>query len=268
MLAARNIKYNVDGRQILDGCSITIEPRKFTAILGSNGAGKSTLLKVITKEAASYSGAVEINQQDAGRVSSKKLAQLRAVMPQHSDINFPFTIEQVIEIGRFMHHSKPEENARIMDEVISIAMLDDYRGRIYQTLSGGEKQRVQLARVMAQIWDESNSPRYLLLDEPTSDLDIRHQHAILNTSRELMSKNIGVLAVLHDLNLAAHYADNVVFMKNGTIVEHGPTEQVFTKENIEKTFDHPVELIREARTGKSVVMSLPKYLMSQNVKVK
>lgn len=266
MLKAKNISYRAGKKQILHDCSLDIIPGAFTAVIGPNGAGKSTLLKALSNELGKNSGQVKVNGVDTQQLKSRELSQIRAVMPQHTGINFPFTIEQVIEIGRFAHDTNPVENARIIEEVIQRSKLDSYRGRIYQTLSGGEKQRVQLARVMAQMWDKSPYPKYLLLDEPTSDLDLLHQHSLLGISRDLLERNMGVLAILHDLNLAAQYADYLIFMKEGRILEHGPTELVFTKDNIETTFDHPVELIKEPRTGRTVVISIPKHLEHQNQK--
>lgn len=260
MLQANNISYQIGSKSILRNCTIRLKPRTFTAIVGSNGAGKSTLLKAITNEVKLRDGSITVNGHSSSALDSKALSRIRAVMPQHTSINFPFSIEQIIEIGRFPHHTSPVENEEIIEKVIEKTRLQSYRGRTYQTLSGGEKQRVQLARIMAQVWDKSPHPKYLLLDEPTSDLDILHQHALLGTARELMSDNLGVLAVLHDLNLAAQYADYLVFMKNGEIVKQGETREVFTKENIETTFNHPVQMLEDPTTGQTIVVSIPNHM--------
>ena len=268
MLKANNISFRVGRHQILDNCSISIKPGMFTAIIGPNGAGKSTLLKAITNEIKVQEGNVELNGIDSKTLGSKELSKLRAVMPQHTSINFPFTIEQIIEIGRFPHATSPDENNMIMEKVIAKAQLQAYRGRTYQTLSGGERQRVQLARIMAQVWDKSAYPKYLLLDEPTSDLDILHQHGLLGSTKELLEENLGVLAILHDLNLAAQYADYLVFMKKGKIVKQGPTKEVFTKENIENTFNQPVHMLENSETGQIVVVPVPNYFQSGPTKEK
>lgn len=259
MLQVNNISYQIGSKGILRNCTLRLKPGTFTAIVGPNGAGKSTLLKAITNEVKPKYGSVEVNGLSSSKLDSKELSRIRAVMPQHTSINFPFSIEQIIEIGRFPHNTSPVENEEIIEKVIEKTKLQSYKGRTYQTLSGGEKQRVQLARIMAQVWDKSPHPKYLLLDEPTSDLDILHQHALLGTARELLNDNLGVLAILHDLNLAAQYADYLVFMKSGEIVMQGETHKVFTKENIEYTFNHPVQMLEDPNTGQKIVVSIPNH---------
>ena len=126
---------------------------------------------------------------------------------------------------------------------------------MYQDLSGGEKQRVQLARVLLQIWEKKPFPRYLLLDEPTSSLDIAQQHVVLNILKKLKDQNIGVLVIMHDLNLAAHYADRIALMKKGKIEGIGPVEKVFSEELLSKVFDHPIHIIKNTTTGQFLVSS-------------
>ena len=266
MLVARDISYGTGNREIIKNCSLSIRPGEFTAIVGPNGAGKSTLLKALINELPHSSGKITINDLETRRLKSKPLSRMRAVMPQHTNINFPFTVEQVVEIGRFPHDTNPAEDQHIINEVIGLTKLVPFKSRTYQTLSGGEKQRVQLARIIAQVWDKTSHPKYLLLDEPTSDLDIMHQHGLLSITRDLLNQNIGVLAVLHDLNLAAHYADHMVFMKHGEIIKQGATEEIFTKENIELTFEHPVQMLKEPENGKMVAVSVPNYLKHQTQK--
>lgn len=266
MLRSENISYQVGKKPILKSCSLTVNPGEFTAIVGPNGAGKSTLLKVLAKEAKAQQGNVSFNGCDIQQLDSEALSKIRAVMPQHSSISFPFSIEQIIEIGRFPHKTSKAENDNIIDAVIKHNKLDSYRGRLYQTLSGGEQQRVQLARIMAQVWDKSAYPKYLLLDEPTSDLDILHQHTLLSTAQHMCQQNMGVLAILHDLNLAAQYASHIVLMKAGKIYKQGLSEEVLTKENIEHVFDHPVELLKEPNTGRTVIISIPKSVRNETYK--
>lgn len=268
MLVSQNISYQVGKKTILRGCNLHVKPGTFTAIVGPNGAGKSTFLKILAKDATANSGEVNLNGQNINRLNSADLSKIRAVMPQHTNISFPYNIEQVIEVGRFPYKTSRRENDAVIDAVIKHNQLDGYRKRVYQTLSGGEQQRVQLARIMAQVWDKTTFPKYLLLDEPTSDLDIHHQHALLNTAKELCQKNMGIVAVLHDLNLAAQYADNIVLMKDGAIYKQGPCNQTLTKENIEEVFDHPVEVFLEPRTGKKVIISIPKAFTEETIKQK
>lgn len=267
MLVSQNISYRVGQKAILQNCSLSAQPGTFTAIVGPNGAGKSTLLKILAKEISGHEGEVNLNGQSISKLNSKDLSKIRAVMPQHTNISFPYSIEQVIEVGRYPYNSSKKENDEIIEEVIQHTRLEKYRNRIYQTLSGGEQQRVQLARIMAQIWDKSTYPKYLLLDEPTSDLDIHHQHTLLNTAKELCQQNMAVVAVLHDLNLAAQYADRIILMKSGSIFKQGEADDILTKENIEEVFEHPVEVFTEPKTKKKMIISIPKTF-TQEIKQK
>lgn len=256
MIDARNIGYQIGNKQLVRGCSTQIQPGKMTVIVGPNGAGKSTFLKCIAREYTHKEGHLTINGINVNDFSAKELSRVRAVMPQQTSLNFPFTVKQVIEIGCFAKQTSSVENNGIIKNVIRKLDLEAYEDRLYQTLSGGEKQRVQLARVMAQVYDHTDYAKYLLLDEPTSDLDIKHQHLLLSTTRNLLSENLGVLVILHDLNLAAQYADVLIFMKEGEIVVQGKTEDVFTREIIELTFNHPVRTIVDPVSKQRIVYSV------------
>jgi iron complex transport system ATP-binding protein len=258
MLSAENISCYAGNRAIVDQCSLHIRPGTFTAIVGPNGAGKTSLLKILAHENTRYRGCVKLNGVDVSGMKHRKLSQLRAVLPQHTTVNFPFTIEQIIQIGRYPHLSTTEENSRIVQEVVYRTGLNAFQGRNYHTLSGGEKQRVQMARVMAQVWDESSFPKYLLLDEPTSSLDLSQQHSLLSLAKEFCKRNIGVVAILHDLNLAAQYADEVLFMKQGKTTAQGLTQEIMTAQNIEKTFDHPVRVIFDDVDGYPIIYPVSK----------
>ena len=255
MIEAKNISYDIQGKYLIKNCSLKIEPGKLTAVVGPNGAGKSTLLKILTGETRGFDGIVLYNGEDNLKINSLCLSKLRAVLLQDTHVNFPFTVEQIIEIGRYSYQDTKSEKNKIINEVMMNNFLKPYSGRVYQTLSGGERQRVQLGRVMAQIWNKTDYAKYLLLDEPISGLDIFHQHALLDTARALLMKNIGVMAIIHDLNLAASYSDNMILMKEGEIVKCGITPDVFNEENIEMTFDCPVSMIKDLETGKNIVVS-------------
>lgn len=255
MFRLDNISHRIGKKAILAGCSLEIEPGKLTALVGPNGAGKSTLLKIAAQEIVGYTGSVQMQNKDVGSFTHRELSRLRAVLPQHTNVSFPFTAEQVIEIGRYPHLTTESENQRILNAVLAITHLTSFRRRVYQTLSGGEQQRVQLARVLAQTWDETLFPKYILLDEPTSSLDLAQQHNIMKLVRQALTRNIGVLAIIHDLNLAIQYADRLAFLKSGKIMAHGETEKVSKKEIIEETYDHPIELIVNS-TGRPVICAL------------
>lgn len=189
-----------------------------------------------------YEGKVEINAQNQQKFSHKELAHIRAVLPQSIHIQFPYTVFEIVQLGGFPLQLTRRQSASLACEMLQKVGMLDFCDRIYNTLSGGEKQRVQLARVMVQISHNLMPSKYLLLDEPTASLDIACQHQILQQAKNLCRENIGILAVLHDLNLAGQYANHVLLMKKGTEVAQGTVQKVFTKENIEFAYEHPILL--------------------------
>ena len=240
MLTANNISYSIGKKPILRNIDLTLEPGEFKAIVGPNGAGKSTLLKIITGENRSYKGEVQYHGKILNTFRINEISKVRAVLPQESQVSFPFTVREIVEMGRSTFRDKKSRLDQIVEEVMQNTGITHFRDRSYHSLSGGEKQKVQLTRVMAQIWESSDQSRFIFLDEPTASLDMARQHQILGLAKELCKKNIGILAVIHDLNLATQYADNLVFMKMGEVVCQGRVQEVMHKENIEKTFNHEV----------------------------
>ncbi len=245
MYQALNISLHVRDKSILDDVSLTLRPGVFTALVGPNGAGKSSILKVMTGEQKSSAGEVRVNGKSLGTYRPRELSMLRAVLPQHSTVQFAFSVGQIVALGRHAHWSTHEENESIIDEVMLITDVERFRDRNYMTLSGGERQRVQLARVLAQIWEETVHPRYLLLDEPTASLDIAQQQYVFALAKEVAVRNIGVLAVIHDLNHAAQFADELSFLKGGKLIASGSTPEIFTRSNIEETFECKVNVYHD-----------------------
>ena len=250
MLQAIDISKTIKDKKILKPCSLSVIPGEFTAVVGPNGAGKSTLLRILSGEDKASSGEVFLNNQPQNSYSSKSLSRLRAVLPQSTSINFPFTVEQVVEIGRYAHATSDQQNQQIIADILQRTGLTHFRERAYQTLSGGEQQRVQMARVLAQLWHggyhaQEARPRYLLLDEPTSSLDLAQQQKLLSLARDSCQEGVGVLAILHDLNLAMQYADRILFLKKGQTVAYGPVGEAVTQTVIEDTFSHPVRLFQD-----------------------
>lgn len=176
------------------------------------------------------------------------LARKRAVLSQKTTLNFPFTALEVTLLGRNPHiiGTESEKDLKIAYQALELVEAAHLAEQPFPTLSGGEQQRVQLARVLAQIWDDAGDGRYLLLDEPTSSLDLAHQHLTLKIARQLARENTGVLVVLHDLNLAAHYADKIYLMKNGEIFRTGTPSDVLTADNIKSVFDFDVSILEHA----------------------
>jgi iron complex transport system ATP-binding protein len=255
MLRAQDIHFCIRSMPIIDKATISLSPGELTVILGPNGAGKSTLFKVLAGEIPCKHGKVEYNGSPISGFSAKNLALVRAVMPQHSSLSFPFKALEVVELGLLASGNTYREG--LVEEVMVETQTWELRDKLYGNLSGGEKQRVQLARVLSQIWDKKPFPRYLLLDEPTSSMDISLQHHVLKIIHKLKARNIGVLAILHDLNLTANYADKVILLKKGRILHQGPVKEVMSANNLEEVFDHPIQVFSETEDSPMIIQSIP-----------
>ncbi|WP_026966743.1 heme ABC transporter ATP-binding protein [Algoriphagus terrigena] len=253
MLKASKVHFCIRQRPIVDEVSLELNPGEILAVLGPNGAGKSTFFKILSGEIKCKHGAIGYNGHDIYTLKSRELAEVRAVMPQHTQVNFPFTVQEVVELG--LISTKAKDPSKLIREVLEATNTTHLKDQVFNTLSGGEKQRVQLARVLVQIWEAKPFPRYLLLDEPTSSLDIAQQHAVLKILETLKSRNIGILVILHELNLAAQYADKIALLKNGMIAKTGTVEDVLEEEILAHVFDHPIHLIPNPATGGVFVSS-------------
>ena len=236
-----NTSVQVGGRTLLDGLTATLPPGRFTAILGPNGAGKSTLLSLLSAQRKPDAGQVLLDGQKLQSLPAHTLALRRAVMPQESAVAFDFTAREVAELGRYPHRKSPAANeAAIVGEALNLTGVAELAKRSFNTLSGGEKARVHLARALAQVWSPlpDSAPRWLLLDEPTAALDLAHQHQCLRLLHNWAHREgCGVVAVLHDLNLALRYADDVLLLRPGHAPVHGPVAKVLTAERIRSVWD-------------------------------
>ncbi|APG85413.1 heme ABC transporter ATP-binding protein [Sinorhizobium americanum] len=238
MIRASDISVRLAGRPVLHGVSFEAAPGTMTAIVGPNGSGKTTTLKAISGELQLSKGKVTINGDDIARLKPFELALKRGVLPQSTIISFPFTVREIVGLGLSTGGADGGGNGRTVDEALEAVDLAGFSGRFYQELSGGEQQRVQLARVLCQIAAPvgDGEPRYLLLDEPVSSLDIRHQLTIMQLARQFCEGGGGVIAVMHDLNLTAMFADQMVMMKVGRIRALGAPKEVLTDETMEAVF--------------------------------
>lgn len=238
MIKASNLSVRLSGKQVLHGVELEALAGKFTAIVGPNGSGKTTTLRAVAGEIR-YGGTVSINGHDIATLKPWELALKRAVLPQATVISFPFTVREIIRMGLSVSaQTHPEEIDRIAREALDAVDLAGFAGRFYQELSGGEQQRVQLARALCQIWDpvRGGEPTFLLLDEPVSSLDIRHQLTIMRLARSFCGRGGGVIAIMHDLNLTAMFADHMVMMKNGRVHAAGSPQEVMTDAVMENVF--------------------------------
>lgn len=239
MLTIQNLSFTVDDKLILDSISEVFEPGKLTLIIGPNGAGKSTLIKAICGQLK----LAEKNMVSYGNphfLTISELAKIRAVLSQNIEIGFPLTVKELVMMGRYPHHSNypSEKDKTACTEAMQFFDLMELADRNYLTLSGGEKQRVQFARVLAQIWfpPESNL-RYLIMDEPLTFLDVHYQYNFMYKMEALARNNdIVIIGVLHDLNLTAKFADKIILINNGKIEAVGNKKQVLTVQNILKAY--------------------------------
>lgn len=226
MYAARDITLRAGPKKILDGASISLTPGKVVAIVGPNGAGKSTLMKVLAGERRYENGEVVLDEMPLRSFDAAALARRRAVLPQSVVVAFPFLASEVVALGLPQHHSRSGGDS-IVGKALETVDMRALREQPYDTLSGGERQRIQLARVLVQLWAQDGAG-YLLLDEPTSALDLPHQLATLRIARQHAVDGGGVLAVLHDINLAAMVADEIVAMREGRVIASGPPSGIVT----------------------------------------
>lgn len=257
MLKIRDIGYKIGAHQIINNISIGFEPGKFHVVVGPNGSGKSTFLKIFSGEIKPQQGLVQYDDTMLFQMDKVLLAQRRAVMSQSPELHFPLSIPEVVMMGRYPHFSyKPSKKDQAICEAAMEKMeVAHFRNRNYLTLSGGEKQRVQFARVLAQIWEApASGSRYLFLDEPISSLDIHYQHQFLQIAKQLTSEKIVLIAVLHDLNLAIQYADNILFMKEGRIKANGKPADIVTAGLIQYVFNIPVAIIDNPVSAKPLVV--------------
>lgn len=235
-----DVRYTMDRKFILNGISFDVSPGQCVGILGPNGAGKSTLLRIIAAVLPASAGAVLLDGRTLNQWPARERAQHLAFVPQRPGLTFPFRAREVVLMGRtpYLQRWQKEQAAdlEIADEAMALTDTTHLAERAVTTLSGGEMQRVALARALAQ------QPSFLLLDEPTASLDLRHQLEIMGVLSKLVRRGVTVLAVLHDLNLAAMYCSTVILLKDGEVYAAGAPTVVLTPQTLRAVFD--VDVIR------------------------
>jgi iron complex transport system ATP-binding protein len=244
MVELRHVSYRVGDARILHDVSVRFRPGRFNVILGPNGAGKSTLLRLATGLAHPTSGDVRYDDQPVTSFPAEILARTRAVLSQHVELAFPLPVIDVVMMGRYPHYGRvPTARDRdIVGQALELVGMAHKRDQPYLTLSGGEQQKVQLARVLAQIWSDDLVPgsprqhRYLFLDEPTSSLDIHYQLHLLNVARGLLAHDYTVVAILHDLNVAFNYGDHFLLLDEGRVAFEAEQGSAIPKEVLERVF--------------------------------
>lgn len=260
MLAARNIGVRIDGRWLLRDVTVALHPGELTVVLGPNGAGKSTLLGVLAGERSPSAGTVQFAGRPLRAWSARALARRRAVLPQTSSLQFSFTVEEVVALGRNPYHGTADAGADRAAVAAAMAETDvtALRDRLIPTLSGGERQRVHLARCLAQLDGPmaDDGPKALLLDEPTAGLDPAHQHRLMDASRRFAAGGALVLAIVHDLNLAAQYADRLLILDGGRLAFDGGPAEGLTPERLARVFEIGTRVLQDPLTGTPVIVQL------------
>jgi iron complex transport system ATP-binding protein len=249
-ISATGIGVSIDAQQILADVDLDIRAGELLALVGPNGAGKSTLLSVLSGDVKPTTGSVLIDGRDIRTLRHLELARLRSVLTQENQVSFPFTVTEVVEMGRspWARTADRDDDAAAIAEAIRATDVAHLAARRYTSLSGGEKARVSLARVLAQ-----GTPT-VFLDEPTAALDLRHQEDVMTTAAVLARAGRAVVVVVHDLSLAAAYADRVALVANGRLETVGTPAEVFTAERVERVYGLPVEV--RAQNGRPVILPI------------
>ena len=243
-MTARNLRVKIAGKEILHGLNVDIAAGRRTAIVGPNGAGKTTLLRALAGLNHRYTGEIVLDGRELGSYSEKALARVRAILPQERAAAQGLTVEQLVTYGRFAHAGLFQTRSDAEDrEAVAWAMetahVSAFAEREVHTLSGGERQRVFLAMALSQ------RPRLLLLDEPTTYLDVAHQLRVMEITRRLSTEHgMTVLMVLHDMAHAMQYADDIILVRDGAVAATGTPAEVLTEERIADVFGVHVELLR------------------------
>ncbi len=246
-VSAQDLFYEVQAETLLDGVTLHADRGQLVGLIGPNGAGKSTLLRAMSGILGYRDGAVRLDGADIKSLSSKAIAAGLALVPQIAPYTHGFTCIELVLMGRYPHLGRfqieGKEDDRIARDAMRLTEIEQFADRTLDTLSGGERQRVFVSRALAQ------QPRVLLLDEPTSNLDVLHQLKVFDLVRKLVDEGLTAVAAIHDLNMAARYCDRLVLLTGGRVLAEGSPEEVLSPETIESAFGVKAAVYREPVTG-------------------
>ena len=245
-LNLESVSLKLDNRQILKDVSLEINEGEIVSVIGPNGAGKSTLLNVLTGDINPDSGEISYDNKQLNQISIQERAFTRSVMSQMQTLVFNFSVKDVIEMGWLQRGNSDFSNnfSMAFENVTKECNVHNLIHRKFNSLSGGEQRRVHFARTLLQLWrpSESNDPRYLLLDEPTANLDLSSEMLLMNILKKRASLNVGILVILHDLNLASHFADKIAIIKDGEIMAFGEPEKIMEDAFLTSIYDVPIKV--------------------------
>lgn len=250
MLIADSLTFEIGKRALVKDVSFCIRPGELLVVLGANGAGKSTLFRMLSGEKKPAKGSVKLHGQEVTDYTPDLLATKRGVLNQQNILNMAFSVFEIVMMGRYPHYSRTPSliDNKITNEVMQITGVSGFSDRSYLTLSGGEQQRVQLARILAQIWDVPDA--LLLMDEPVANLDLQYQQQTLAIAKMLTKRGFMVVSILHDINLAAQYADRILMLKNGRKWYDGTVSEVLNEKHIYEVFEINSDVYTNPRTLK------------------
>lgn len=244
MIKVEEISHRIGNKQLLKNINFEVKNGEFLTIIGPNGAGKSTLMKCLCKDFKPSTGKITFFGKELNSFKSQDLAKIRSVLTQSNHVSINYKVNELISMGRYPHYENnmSEHDIAIVQQVMQDLGIEHFYDRQYYSLSGGEQQRVQLARVLAQIYDQENA--VLFLDEPINGLDLLYQQAILSQARKLADRGHIIISILHDINFASRYADKVLILNKGEIVAFGKCTDTISEKNISETYQTPVKLIQ------------------------
>lgn len=251
MISVQNISFKIGQKTILHRLSFRVNAGELTVVLGQNGAGKSTLLRLLSGEQKPSEGKIILGDDELHRIPTHRLAHRRAVLSQQYPAALPFNCEEIVMMGRYPHFSNRPAvvDKDIVQQCMEEMQVQGFAKRSYQTLSGGEQQRVQMARVLAQLQSfpmkvsQPGNGKLLLLDEPTASMDCLYQQLCLSKAKELAGRGYTVLVILHDLNLAAQFADTILLLKQGRLITTGTARAVLQPSFIAEAYDMEVDVL-------------------------
>ncbi len=257
MLKTTNSSFKVEQKVLLQPTSLEFESHRFHVIMGANGAGKSTLLKLLAGSQPASGGTILFNEKEIKHYSKKELATRRAVLSQHYTITFPITVTDMVMMGRYPYFvTRPSpHDISICKQAMELMEVSELAERDYNTLSGGEAQKVQMSRVLSQIWEaKEGDEKILFLDEPVSHLDMKYQQQLLQVAADLCKRHVTVIAILHDINLSLAFANRILFMKQGEVRYEIKGRDTLTPAIIKEIFDVHASIIHPDVVERPVIV--------------
>ncbi len=256
VLSINNVGFKKNNACLIDDISFDLTKGEILALVGPNGAGKTTLLNTLTHELEPTTGTIQIAGQAIEQLSLQERAKRIAVLPQLSLLNFPYSVEQVVSLSRIPHTTGVQIDNDIVTQAMQELDIAYLKGRIYTALSGGEKQRVQIARVLAQIWREEDAgSRILLLDEPTSALDLGHQQMLMKSVRKMADDGVAVVMIVHDINIALAHAHSIVALSCGKVLAQGKVKEVVNEALLTTLFQADVRLFAHPENPERLIVA-------------